>query len=106
MHDDAADYAVLKQQLDRLEVLYAELEKVRSNGSLIEMRSACYAARQVANPRYGYAIEQVSRIDRAIKAAGSSSDLSPLHQAISRLRNALRTLKPCTERTENCGEDT
>jgi hypothetical protein len=105
VHDDVADYAVLKMQLDRLAMLFAELELVRSNGTLRAMHAACFAARRVINPRYGYAIEQVGRIERAIKAGSSSSNLEPLHQSISRLENALRTLNPRTERPSQCGQD-
>jgi hypothetical protein len=67
------------------------------------MHAACFAARRVINPRYGYAIEQIGRIERALKAANSSSNLEPLHQSISRLENALRTLNPRTDQPSRCG---
>jgi len=98
MHDDIADHAMLKHQLERLEVLYAETERVRSSASLEAMRTVCRTARHIENPRYRYAIEQVGWIESALQEANSRSDLSPLHSAISRFRNSLRTLAPRTER--------
>lgn len=94
MHVDADDHATLKRHHERLEALYADLERSRSRETIDAMLSACATARRVDNPRYRYAIEQLVWIEGPLRPSRSGVDVGAVGQGITRLRNALRSLAP------------
>ncbi|POR40518.1 hypothetical protein [Methylobacterium sp. V23] len=91
MHDDAEDHATLKRHHERLELLYAELERSQSRETIAAMLGVCAAVRRVDNPHYRYAVEQIVWIKGPLEAKRDGIDLAAVHQGIARLVRALRS---------------
>ena len=63
MHNEAGDHATLKRHQERLEALYADLERSPSMQTISAMLGVCAAVRWVDNLLYRYAIEQLIWIE-------------------------------------------